>query len=73
MFQPSIWAFSVVGLPSCELTGIALVLKRQASGSRREEGIPSASSRLESNPLERITPAILGQVGDDKARIITFG
>jgi two-component system, NtrC family, response regulator len=28
MFQPSIWAFSVVGLPSCELTGIALVRKR---------------------------------------------
>jgi hypothetical protein len=30
-------------------------------------------ARLESDRLDRIAPAILGQVGDDKARIIPFG
>ena len=30
-------------------------------------------ARFESGSLDRIAPAILGQVGDDKARIIPFG
>ena len=31
------------------------------------------SGRFESSRLDRITPAILGQVGHDKARIIALG
>ena len=31
------------------------------------------NARCESGRLDRIAPAVLGQVGDDKARIFAFG